>query len=261
LENRIPRIDHLNGDVPYWPDGNIPYLYGMMLERYIAEKYGEETLGKLNITHAGRFPFFISAPPKKLTGRHYLNLYRDMVNKLMQEQKEKVDHLKSEPLTEFKILQFNGERLTNPRISPNGKHLAFNRQDPHHHEEIVIVDIANFKEISRIRRLPSDHNISWSPDSKKLYFTQADLRDGFNLYQDIYSYDLEDDSVKRITKNLRAKDIDVSPDGKYIVFVKVETGRQNLAILSIETENPPESPHTPLWKRVNPPQSPFRKGG
>jgi dipeptidyl aminopeptidase/acylaminoacyl peptidase len=82
--------------------------------------------------------------------------------------------------------------------------------------------------------LPSDHNISWSPDSKKLYFTQADLRDGFNLYQDIYSYDLEDDSVERITKNLRAKDIDVSPDGKYIVFVKVETLRQNIAILSLK---------------------------
>src|SRR4030042_1958257 len=25
--------------------------------------------------------------------------------------------------------------------------------------------------------------------------------------------------------------------------------------------NPPESPHTPLWKRDNPPKSPFIKGG
>ncbi|MEW6416625.1 MAG: lysophospholipid acyltransferase family protein [Nitrospirota bacterium] len=33
------------------------------------------------------------------------------------------------------------------------------------------------------------------------------------------------------------------------------------SLLKSQESNPPESPHTPLWKRDNPPQSPFIKGG
>ncbi|MCK5504770.1 MAG: PD40 domain-containing protein, partial [Thermodesulfovibrionia bacterium] len=112
--------------------------------------------------------------------------------------------------------------------------LALNRQDPHFHEEIVIVDAETFEEVSSVRRMPSDHHISWSPDSEQLYFTQAELSNGYNVYQDIYSYNLKDESVSRITKDIRAKDVDVSPDGNQLVFVRVETGRQNIALLSIK---------------------------
>ncbi len=233
LEDRIPRIDQINGDVPYWPGGSIPYMYGLLLEKYIARKYGKETLGKINITQAGRLPFFINGPPKKFTGKNYVYLYRDMVRALREEQTEKINKLKSIPLTQYRTIPFKGERLTNPRFSPDRRYLAVNRRDPHHHEDIVIVDAVTLKEVSTVRRLPSDHGMSWSPDGNKLYFTQADLRGSFNLYQDIYSYDIEKDSVERITRNLRAKEIDVSPDGSSIAFVKVENLRQNLAILSV----------------------------
>ncbi len=237
LEDRIPRIDKFNGDVPYWPDGSIPYMYGLLLERYIAQQYGKEALGKINITQAGRLPFFINGPPGRFTGKNYGYLYIDMVSALKEEQMEKINRLKSVPLTQYSTIPFEGERLTNPRSSHDGRYLAVNRRDPHHHEDIVIVDAVTLKEVSTIRRLPSDHSMSWSPDGKRLYFTQADLRGGFNLYQDIYSYDLEEDSVVRITKNVRTKDIDVSPDGSRIAFVKVVKLHQNLAILSIEDKD------------------------
>jgi Tol biopolymer transport system component len=234
FEKRIPRIDQLNGDVPYWPSGEVPYLYGMLMEKEISEKYGKKTPGDLNISHSGRVPFFINAPPKRLTGKNYSGIYSDMIRKLTDNQTERINHLLSEPLTGFKPLPFEGERLTNPRLSPDGKYIAFNRRDPHRHEEIVIADSATYKELAKIRRLPSDHSLSWSPDSRKLYFTQADLRGGFNLYQDIYSYDLAEKTHERITRNLRASDIDVSPDGKRIAFVRTEAGQQSIGIISLD---------------------------
>ncbi len=237
LEERIPGIDRLNGEAPYWPSRRIRYIYGMMIEKYIAQKYGKETPGALNIAHAGRVPFFINGPPKRFTGRNYKYLYRDMVEELKKEQTRKIQYLRSMPLTEFIALPLDGEILTNPRFSPDGRYIAVNRRDPHSHEAVVIFDTDNHKEISTIRRLPSDHGISWSPDGQRLYFTQADLRGGFNLYQDIYSYDLADGSVERLTESLRAKDIDVSPDGRYIVFVKVEASRQSLVVLSLNKKD------------------------
>ncbi len=231
LEDRLPRVDELNGDVPDWPAGNVPYIYGMLLEKYIAGIKSKETLGDLNISHSSRFPFFISAPPERLTGLNYAELYRDMISKLKTEQNEKIKLLNTQPVTKYQKLPIKGENITNPRISPGGKYIAVNRRDPHSHEEIVILDAGTFEELSTVRRFPSDHSLSWSPDGKKLYFTQAELKNSYNLYQDIYSFNLDDHSVKRITKNIRAKDVDVSPDGKRTVFIKIGTGKQNIAFL------------------------------
>ena len=237
LEDSIPRIDQLNGDAPYWPSGNIPYIYGMMLERYIAETYGEEAPGKLNISHSGRLPFFITAPAERLTGLNYSQLYNEMVSEFRAGERKNIERLNSEPLTEFNKIPLKGERLTNPRTSPDGRYIAVNRRDPHFHEDILIVDAKTYEEVSAVRRLPSDHSISWSPDSRKIYFTQADIKNSYNFYQDIYSYGLDDKSIKRITRDMRAKDIDVSPDGRNIVFVKVEAGRQNIAVLALESSD------------------------
>jgi Tol biopolymer transport system component len=234
LEDAIPRVDQLNGDVPYWPSRRIPYLYGMLLNKYITETYGKNIPGQLNILQAGRFPFFINTPPKQLTGLNYVELYREMVSKLRSDQYEKIRQLNTRKLTEYNKIPIRGELLTNPRVSPNGRYIAVNRRDPRQHEKIVVVDTETFEEIASIKRFPSDHNISWAPDSQKLYYAQADAKGSYNLYQDIFLYDFSTASVRRLTKELRAKDIDVSPDGTYIVFIKIETGRQNIATLKMK---------------------------
>ena len=130
LENSVPTVDRLNGDVPYWPSGSIPYIYGMLFERYIAETYGSETVGSLSHLHSGRVPFFINAPPEEITGFNYAALYRQMVLKLEEEQHKKIDVLKTRPLTQYAKTPIKGELLTNPRISPDGVYLAVNRKDP-----------------------------------------------------------------------------------------------------------------------------------
>lgn len=235
LEDNIPKVDQINGDVPYWPSGKMPYIYGMLLEKYIAEIKGRETLSELSASHSKRLPFLISAPAERLTGSHYAKLYDDMVSELKAGQLEKIKGLNTQPVTEYNKIPVQGEQVTNPRISPDGRYLAANRNDPHFHEEIVVIDAETHEEIATIRRFPSDHSISWAPDSSHLYFTQAELKNSYNLYQDIYSYNIETRSIKRLTKNIRAKDVDVSPDGKRIVFVKVEAGSQNIALLTNET--------------------------
>ncbi|MEW6600919.1 MAG: BamA/TamA family outer membrane protein [Nitrospirota bacterium] len=231
LEDRLPRVDQLNGDVPDWPAWNVPYVYGMLLDKYIAGIKSSEALGELNISHSGRFPFFISRPPERLTGLDYAELYSEMIRKLKEEQYEKIKLLNTQPVTNYQKLPIRGERITNPRVSPDGRYLAVNRQDPHAHEEIVILDSSTLEELSTVRRFPSDHSLSWSPDSTKLFFTQAEMENSYNLYQDIYSYGLGDRSVERITRNIRARDVDVRGDGKKIVFVKIETGLQNIAVM------------------------------
>jgi len=235
LEDRIPLVSQIDGHVPYWPDGNLPYMYGMLLEKYIAHHYGEDKPGEISYQQAGRVPFFISAPARNYTGKNYVQLYDEMVSSLRDEENRNIEMLKSVPLTDRRTMPLDGERLTNPRYSPDGKYLAVNRRDPNQHEEILIVYAHSLEEIDTVRRLPSDHSMSWSPDGTTLYFTQADLRGlgGYNFYQDIYAFDLQRDSVRRITTGLRTKDIDISPDGSSIVFVRVSAEEQALTVLDL----------------------------
>jgi hypothetical protein len=239
-ENMLPRVDLLNGDVPYWPSGSTRYIYGMLFKKYIADTYGQESPGQLNLSHAGRLPFFINSPPKKITGLTYIDLYREVVRNLMTVQAQNIEKLMTSAFTDVITLPVTGERMTHPRISPQGRYLAVNRRDPHDHEAIIIYDLETFDIVFTINRLPSDRSLSWSSDGLRLFFTQALKKDSYNLYQDIFVFNVETDSVKQVTNNERTKDIDVSPDGSRIVFVKTEAGRQNISVLSLEngkTEN------------------------
>ena len=237
LENNIPAVDKINGEPPYWPDGHMPYIFGLRLQKYIADKYGKEALGDLNMSHAGRFPYFLNgAPQRLLKGKNYVALYREMIEDLKREEKEQVEILEQVPLTPFRVFSMDGELLTNPRYSPDSSMIAFNKRDPHGHESIMISKGDGTEARELVRRLYSDHSISWSPDNSSIYFSQGEVNSGFNIYQDLYSYDIKKERVKRLTSGLRIKEPDASPDGKSIAAVVSEKGNQNLAILVPEKD-------------------------
>jgi Tol biopolymer transport system component len=231
-QDNIPYVDQANGDVPFWPSGSIPYIYGYRLQRYITDTYGKEALGKLSMAHAGRFPYFISAPPQELfDGKSYRDLYNDMVAALKREEAQRIAILSKAPFTPLTTISNRGERLGNPRFSPDGSRIAFTRRDPHDHTSTVVTDRTGKTVIAEFRRNYSDESICWSPDGRSLYFTQAEVNRGFNIYQDLYAYDIGRDSITRLTRGERLGDVDLSPDGKLFAAVVSHRGSQNLALL------------------------------
>ena len=234
-EDNIPTVDRINGDVPDWPNGYMPYIFGLSLHKYIADKYGKESLRRLNIMHSGRFPYFLNSVPARLfRGKNYVSLYYEMIEDLRKEEGKKIKELEKLPFTPVENFNIEGEALLNPRYSPDGNLIAYNRQDPHGHDVIMLAykDGSNAKAVTR--RLPSDNTITWAPDSSKVYFCQAEIVRGFNFYQDLYSYDIEGNNLKRLTKGLRVKEPDLSPDGRRFAVVISERGNQNLALLEFE---------------------------
>lgn len=164
-DGNFPSIDQINEDLPYWPDGNLPYVRGLRLQEYIADRYGGEAIGKLNQSHAGRFPCFINGAPEwVLDGKGYKALFGEMLVELQREQGERIAALKRSSFTSTRILPAEGEQLTRPRFSPDGKRIAFNRQDPHRHEAIVAMGADGSGQREVVRRLPSDRSLAWSPD-------------------------------------------------------------------------------------------------
>ncbi|MDT8317178.1 MAG: BamA/TamA family outer membrane protein [bacterium] len=233
-EDNIPSIDQLNGNMPDWPSGTMPYLFGMRLHKYIADQYGEDTPGKLSLHHAGRPPYFLNGVPKRrFGGRHYVALYKEMIEELKVEERRNIDTLRMAGLTSMEHLDLEGEMLTKPRVSPDGRSVVYNMSGPHSHESIMIAGIDGGMPRQVLRRLPSDRTISWSPDGRYIYFAQAEISGGFNVYQDLYRHNMKDEETERLTFGLRVREPDVSPDGKMVVAVINDRGNQNLAILKL----------------------------
>jgi hypothetical protein len=231
-QDNLPSVDQANGDLPNWPAGNIPYLYGYRLQKFISDSYGADALGKLSQALSGRFPYLINAPPQDLfNGKGYSELYADMISALKREQTDKIAELSRAPFTPTRTLAARGERLTNPRFSPAGNRIAYTRRDPHDHTTTVVTDQSGSTVLAKFRRQSSDGNSSWSPDGGILYFTQAEITNGFNVYQDLYAYDLAHDSITRLTRGARLEAADLSPDGSCFAAVVSERGSQNLALL------------------------------
>ncbi|MDD2899622.1 MAG: peptidase S9, partial [Desulfuromonadaceae bacterium] len=233
-EDAVPTVAQINGDVPEWPAGNLPYLFGYAMQKYITDSYGKDALGKLNIAHAGRFPYTINAPPQELFGgKKYRDIYEDMVASLKRKESGHIALLSAVPFTPLQIVSNQGEVLTNPRFSPDGSRIAFSRRDPRDHTSTVITDRTGTTVTAEFRRRYSDGSNCWSPDGTHLYFTQAEINNGFNTYQDLYSYDLSSDSITRLTHGQRLGDIDLSPDGTRFAAVVTARGSQNLALISM----------------------------
>lgn len=231
-DDNLPTIAQMNGDVPDWPGGSLPYIYGYRLQQYIADTYGKESLGKLTFAHAGRFPYFISAPPQDLfDGKSYRDLYDDMIASLRREESQRIKILSTVPFTSLRTLPIRGEELTNPRFSPDGSRIAFTRNDPHDHTVTVVTDRSGKNTVAEFRRNYSDGSLCWSPDGGSLYLTQAEIDNGFNTYQDLYVYDFAHNSVSRLTNGQRFGSVELSPDGKRFAMVVSRRGSQNLALL------------------------------
>ncbi len=234
-ENNLPSIDQINGDVPDWPAGSTPYLFGQRFQRYLAERFGKEMLGEASLKHSGWFPYFLNDPAKRLfDGESYPLLYVKMIINLTEEQEKRMGRLKKAPFTPVTLLANEGEFLTRPRYSPDGTKIAYTQRGPHAHTAIMVMnrDGSNKREI--VRRLPSDGGIAWSPNGKKLYFSQAGVYRGYNIYKDLYSFDLEENELERLTKGARIGEPDISPDGEKVAAVVTSRGNQNLAILELK---------------------------
>lgn len=232
-EKNLPTIDLINGDIPYWPGGNSSYIFGSRLMQYIASTYGKDKLGKISIQQSGRFPYFINGTPEEqLKEKDYPALYHEMISALTKEQEERIAVLARHPFTILKKIGQPDAWESAPRFSPNGRLLAFNRDDRHNHARIVITDISGNTKAS-FERLPGDGALSWDADSRSIYYSQAEVNNNTNIYQDIYRYDLDKKSIDRITEGMRAAEPDISPDGRNLAVVITSRGSQNLAMIEL----------------------------
>jgi hypothetical protein len=225
LEDRYAKEDQAVYGLDAWPGGHASYLFGERFVRQTATKSGEDVLPRLAKAHADNIvPWLDERTFRQVTGKSAATLWREHTLSAREEFRVEAQRISSEGLTPSRALTRRGVRQVAPRFSPDGQWLAYSSFSLDHHTGLV--------------RRNGESGLSWDPDGRSLVFDEVEYAGPFATCSDLRRVDLATRRVSKLTRGLRARSPDVSPDGKTIVFVRRFSDHSDLWLVDADGTAP-----------------------
>ena len=240
LEGPFPLLSQMSVFPDSWPQGDVPYLFGGSFIRFIAETYGREKLADLSVTYSGRgFPFLVNSTADRVLGAYYGKLYREWKDELRVNYFRQQEAVKAKEVTASTALTHKGYQTLAPSFSPDGTRIAYLEANGDEFPGIYVMNADGTGDRKLTENVsPSSatgSTLSWSADGSRLFYTKIEVW-GTNFYNDLYYYDLKKDREVRLTREVRGRDPQPSPDGNKLVFVVNRMGMTRLALLDIASD-------------------------
>lgn len=229
LDNRIPRFDEISGyyNRQSWPPvGLLVYNFGSWFLRYLEETYGPQTMKKFNEVNSSQllnllfilgFGANFDAVLQQTVRQPAAEVYAGFQRWLQQKFSEEIAAITKEGLTSSLRLTRWGWGSGQSAWSPAGKEIVYRHGGPGRNGlRLMDADGQNDREIIfGPMQWPS-----FSPEGKSLIYTKLDYNKLFYAHSDIYLYDLEKKSEKRLTQGARAYFAAFAHDGETIYFAQ-----------------------------------------
>jgi Tol biopolymer transport system component len=234
LEGDFPEEDRATGGLQRWPQGQAPYLFGEGFLRYLTRRFGEETLPRLaEVQSRWPLPFLDELTSQRVTGATFHARWSEYAAAERESATAFAAERRAQGLTVSCALTEHGIMQTAPRFSPDGRQLAFTSSSLTRQREIHILSLADGRERSVVDR-HGGSVVSWTPDGKQLVYDDPDVYRLYANRYDLWRVDIASGRRQRLTRGMRARDPDVSPDGRRVVFVRRYTDRSELALVDID---------------------------
>jgi hypothetical protein len=218
---RFEPIDRVSGGLTDWPAGDAAYAYGAYFHQFLADRYGAERLTRLADVTAGRVPFFGDGAFKKVYGRSTKDLWREF-----RDSRERVSVRASETDRATTRLTHHGFVVGAPRRADDGA-LYYRVANPD-----------GFPALMRLPRGGIPSRVAWRAIGNRtsvrggwIVFDQIAVARSVAIYSDLYAKKVSGGPVIRLTRDARAADPDLSPDGTRIACTVQASGRRALAIV------------------------------
>jgi hypothetical protein len=250
LAGNLAGLDELSHSPRRWPGGDLWYLYGGKFVAWISETYGPDTFARVASDY-GAFivPWGINRSIRRATGRTYPELYAGWKASLEERYAAEAAAIRQRGLREGRPITRGGRFAARPRFVPaacsssGAEELVYYRDDglnrpgyyrvpaaPGAGEEFEILTRANGTTASML----ADCSLVFdavAPSRRNYYFS-----DLFRLPSGVRSPAGSDLRRERLTIGARAREPDVSADGRLITYVTNRAGTTTLRIAELTAE-------------------------
>ncbi|MEO8522122.1 MAG: hypothetical protein ABI603_12210 [Acidobacteriota bacterium] len=219
---RLLPLDRAGGGLVDWPSGNAPYVYGAYFHDYLARRYGEASLSRLAEETAGSLPYLGARAFRQVFGRPLGALWNDF------ESEHRLAASTAERL-EATRLTTHGFAVAAPAFAKDGR-LFYSVANPHGFP--ALMELAPGR--TAPRRLGSRyHGERIAIAGGEIVFDQLEVVHEVGLQSDLYAMPMVGGAARRLTREARAAEPDVAPDGRTMVCTVQEPGRRILATLQM----------------------------
>ena len=234
LEEDFLREDGAVAGLDRWPGGQGAYFFGEAFLADLAARAGPTVLPDLARVHSGRvLPFLDEYTARKVTGSTFHALWTEWRLSMRAAFDQEAEVIRARGITSSRALTSRGVRQSGPRFSPDGRWIAFTDRDLTHFRSIHVVRREGGGEREVVKR-NGGSSLAWTPDGQALVYEEPENFRLFRVRSDLRVFDLRTRKARWITRGVRARDPDVAPDGRTIVFVRQEGDRSDLAVVSLD---------------------------
>ncbi|MEX1121468.1 MAG: hypothetical protein WED82_05010 [Balneolales bacterium] len=239
----------------------VTYNQGFAFTKYIADRFGEQSIADLSKAFSQRGVYDVRKAIEIGTGVDGDQVYEDWIADLKVSYTAQMNNVE---LTKSSKVEDKGFFNFYPAYSPDGKKVAYlsnrGRQDAMVSLYLKDLDGGDTQQVYLDKEsiFPKPHSqhdhgqsaacnlsfdinqiraaFSYSPDGDKIAFSRNRLNKLGESYNDLYIYDLEDESDKRLTTSKRIHEPSWSPDGENLAAAMLHDGTMNLVSYNLNDE-------------------------
>ncbi len=246
LAGRLATLDEISHLPRRWPGGTLWYLYGAHFIQWIASIYGPDIYAAVATDYGATvIPFGVNRAIRRATGRTYEELYEGFRKDLERRYRAQAARVVTSGLREGRRLTASGWSAQSPRFLPERcsrtPRLAVLRGDRDTLAGVVTLPLDATPADDHVEQLArsSGRSLAFGPDCS-LYFDSIapservyPFGDVFRLAPGVRAPEGTEKTRERLTVGRRTRDLDVSPDGRRIVYVTNDSGTGTLRVASL----------------------------
>jgi hypothetical protein len=176
-------------------------------------------------------PYGLNRTARRATGRTHVEMWDDFLADLTRRHRAQAEAVRARGETAARRLTFTGETVQYPRFSRDGTRILFFVADGRSHAAIRAVAPGGGT-IDELFETTSASPPSPTPGGDVVVERGEPWRT-FYAFTDLFRYDSASGDRVRLTEGARAREPDVSPDGRWVAFVRRHADRSELALVPL----------------------------
>ncbi|MEM9194399.1 MAG: hypothetical protein AAGF12_34800 [Myxococcota bacterium] len=232
LEDRLLRLDQISNVIDRIPFGNAWYLYGSRFVNYVLRKHGDDVLVDM-IQDIGDnlIAFGMNRTAIRATGQSFEELYDEFISVTRARYEAVAEQVEAEGRVEGERITWHGLDAKGPRFVDEERivyYAASGTETPVLRTINATTGCEPEDLVRVVSTLPSPH-----PAGDSIFYSHVELLHNRYFFNDIFRYDVAEGESEQLTHGLRAREVDVSPDGQRVTFVVNGASTSHLAIADI----------------------------